>query len=927
MFDQSLYAKATEIIWKHKNRFPDIVPRMGIFHTICNLVNIIGKRFQDGGLKDLCIESGVIAEGSVHGVLDGHKYNRAVRFHKLLYEALLRLAWKGFLHYQESHNSEDISDLIEGFASDICHATFTEVLENPSYISVLNKFGEYLEHLRSGAGDLAAYWMSYLDLVDIMLNMLRASREGDWSLHLLSVHDMIPWCFAYDKQNYARYLSHYYAEMTHQETEHPDVHEFLKNGGFSVQLGKQNPFGRIPVDQVIEETVNKDTQTAGGTKGFSLKPGAVSRYYLTAEYRSSFLHMLRDAVGTSKSSSLCHPDLSNSRIKKDEHDIKSLIDMLENNWINPFSTTNSDLMSISTGMAAPENIRNDLLKAKDYGRKAYMEFREERLETDPPKTKFHDRLKKLNLKTFTNLKVKNTYKVAGKHVILQADRNIFAKMILISQTRKLDMKEVLAHRLGPIPWALASPEGTLRKTAKSSLPNRLKKNLKPIEAVPEQSACIIDGMALVQRLDANHMTFGDVSTILLKMVLREGASCKRIDVVFDVYREQSIKNAERISRGSTSSTIFTTISSGHKIKQWRQFLGSSDNKNKLVQFLVNDWSRENQREKLINKELFVTAGETCKRLFVDSVETIDCLNSSQEEADTRILLHAAHCAKSGCQAVVIVSDDTDVFVLCIAFSSRIYCPIYIKSGTKARTTYTDIQNMAKMLGNEKCEALLGLHAFTGCDTVSSFAGKGKISALNLLHKHPQHIETLRTLGSSWEISDELLIRLESFTCQMYSSSTTTKKVNELRFNLFCARKGEIESWQLPPCLSSLSLHCQRANYQCRIWRLSLEAFPDTPSPVGYGWILENELLTINWGSASPAPEAVMELLSCTCARECVQETCTCLQHKLKCTYMCKLSTCSNQNSEDEHNDDNNDFHDESDDNESNYDSDEWGEGD
>ena len=70
------------------------------------------------------------------------------------------------------------------------------------------------------------------------------------------------------------------------QSDHPTVHEYLKEGGFSVQLGSKNPFGRIPVDQAIEETVNKDTQTAGGTKGFSLKPAALQRYYLTAEYRT-----------------------------------------------------------------------------------------------------------------------------------------------------------------------------------------------------------------------------------------------------------------------------------------------------------------------------------------------------------------------------------------------------------------------------------------------------------------------------------------------------------------------------------------------------------------------------------------------------------------------------------------------------------------
>ena len=48
--------------------FKGVLPRMGMFHTICTLFRIIGKRYADAGLKDLCIESGVIAEGSIAGV-------------------------------------------------------------------------------------------------------------------------------------------------------------------------------------------------------------------------------------------------------------------------------------------------------------------------------------------------------------------------------------------------------------------------------------------------------------------------------------------------------------------------------------------------------------------------------------------------------------------------------------------------------------------------------------------------------------------------------------------------------------------------------------------------------------------------------------------------------------------------------------------
>ena len=123
-----------------------------------------------------------------------------------------------------------------------------------------------------------AYWMSYLDMVEILPEMIRASQEGNWPLHLHAIRVMIPWCVAYDKVNYARYLSVYHAQMTRLEEEHPDIYHHMMEGGFSVQQSASNPFGRVPVDQTLEETVNKDTQTAD-TKGFSLKSSTLSKYY------------------------------------------------------------------------------------------------------------------------------------------------------------------------------------------------------------------------------------------------------------------------------------------------------------------------------------------------------------------------------------------------------------------------------------------------------------------------------------------------------------------------------------------------------------------------------------------------------------------------------------------------------------------------
>jgi len=75
-----------------------------------------------------------------------------------------------------------------------------------------------------------AYWISYLDMVEILLEMMRASRKGNWPLHHHAIRMMIPWCATYDKVNYARYLSIYHAQMTRLEEEHPDIYHHMMEG-------------------------------------------------------------------------------------------------------------------------------------------------------------------------------------------------------------------------------------------------------------------------------------------------------------------------------------------------------------------------------------------------------------------------------------------------------------------------------------------------------------------------------------------------------------------------------------------------------------------------------------------------------------------------------------------------------------------------
>lgn len=84
-------------------------------------------------------------------------------------------------------------------------------------------------------------------------------------------------------------------------------------------------------------------------------------------------------------------------------------------------------------------------------------------------------------------------------------------MIIMAESRDLSMKEVLSHPLGPLPWALATPDGLLRKTNKAILGHELQKHGTSVETFTVPSACVIDGMGIVQRIKGDQTTFGQIA--------------------------------------------------------------------------------------------------------------------------------------------------------------------------------------------------------------------------------------------------------------------------------------------------------------------------------------------------------------------------------------------------------------------------------
>jgi len=106
--------------------------------------------------------------------------------------------------------------------------------------------------------------------------------------------------------------------------------------------------------------------------------------------------------------------------------------------------------------------------------------------------------------------------------------------------------------------------------------------------------------------------------------------------------------------------------------------------------------------------------------------------STQEEADTLIILHAAEIFAAG-KNVHIMTQDTDVLVLALQRLTVLGPQTTMLMGTGDKRRKVSLKPIYDRLGTSKAAALPGFHCITGCDTCGHIRGIGKKNCLQGLH--------------------------------------------------------------------------------------------------------------------------------------------------------------------------------------------------
>jgi hypothetical protein len=193
-----------------------------------------------------------------------------------------------------------------------------------------------------------------------------------------------------------------------------------------------------------------------------------------------------------------HRDLRRTKIERSEANVVKVAAAIVG-FINPFEMEQKDkLYCISSGASVTSEIERDVIIAEALGADAKVDFISERLEKHE---KFFDPIKRLNLKTLSELAKKTPIKSSQNKIIeYRQQSNIAFQLLVRSQCDdlRIDLKELLAYPLTPVPHSIATSDGFLNKTDKSKGYHFLTKDVEDVSPPPDDKTLVIeDGNVLV----------------------------------------------------------------------------------------------------------------------------------------------------------------------------------------------------------------------------------------------------------------------------------------------------------------------------------------------------------------------------------------------------------------------------------------------
>ena len=859
--DQPLYAICKQLQYTSPETFGEdkILIMMGGLHIEMNILKLLGDWLRDSGWVTSLIQAEITTSGRAESMLSASHVTRTRYAHQVTAACLKLLQDIAHQQYLSSEIDKD-----NKMTFDIWHEKMCK--KEPQF----------------------KYWDTTLRLELIMLQFIRSIRTRSFKVYVDCLRQIAPWLFALDHINYARWLPVHISDMINLSKTHPGIYTEFMKGNFAVQ--KTNKvFSAMAIDQSHEQ-MNKLLKGDGGVTGLTENPTALQRFLIAGpeicriinDYEERFTNLV------SMKSNLHHeqnPTTQCNFIK----DVKSMVSTIQDMG-NPFASDDGYLVVLDTKAIMSEDIVETVKTIEEKGEKQYISFLNTHLiaQNNVP---LNRKIKLNKYPLFGRVTIKKISNQQQENKLLRNDCALLSKYIIVSQSRDPDQEELFTHENSSFPPAL-SEFGSLKFGKKSDLLVDLEKYSTQSPNELSVEAKVFDGAVLVHMLEPNDCkTFEEYALkVFVPYIMNQLSKVQRADVIWDRYKADSIKKIVREKRMGSNPVMRQKVLPNSPIpsNKWGNFLCVDDNKAQLFLLLSKYLQTCDTKETTLvttYDEKVLVAGHKALN-DVDSIQPC-----SHEEADTRIILHVAHCARQGYKKIAIKTTDTDVVVLAVShFQEFNIEELWICFGTGKHFRNIPAHVISDAL-KEKARALMLFHALTGCDTVSFFKGKGKKSAWLAWNEYPSVTNTFLTLlDEPSEISSDLLSDVEQFVVKMYSKNCDSSSVNEARKELFASKKGLLN---IPPTKGALLQHLKRAVFQASyIWAKSLDPTQNLPSPEQWGYKQTHNGWVPHWTDLPQFTSSSNYLTKCGCNKGC-NYRCKCRKINLKCTKLCKCKgNCS-----------------------------------
>ena len=728
--DQPLYALAKQIQWSWPSTYGEdrYVVMFGGLHIEMVALKMLGDLLEDSGWTGALVRAGITTSGVADSFLKGAHVTRTRRAHQVTASSLFLLMKEAYDEYARDAN---------------------EVLA----------FKEWCD-MKASACPQFLFWQIVLQLELHVLLFVRSIREGDFHLYIAALKKLVPWCFALDHINYARWLPVHLKDMISLEKCHPDVFKEFMNGKFVVKKS-QRAFSALAIDQAHEQQ-NALVKGDGGAVGLTSNPAALHRWMVSGP---EMARLINEFQASSDTVTLLHHEQKKSKQLTFANDVKALTQTIKQMG-NPFCEDSSDLLVLDSHDIADVSISETIRKIEKLGLEQYEQYVEERLHSHT--LSIAEPIKKNSLHLFSRPPVRQKSAKQLQVSSLKSDCSLFSRLYIASQTRDGDLDEFFKHENQVYPPAL-SQVGVLRSGLKSELVHCLE-DLASTNSVPiTVDTLIVDGAAIINMLKpGGAKSFQDYAdTVVLPYIESRLQNISRLDIVWDVYQKDSLKANARNQRGKGVRRRVEATSLVPK--NWQGFLRVDDNKTELFSFLATRISNLNT-----SKEVITTHNASVLCVNREGVQGL--APCSHEEADTRMLLHLEDAVRQGHTKISIRTVDTDVVVLAISAAQRLGSgvEVWIAFGTGKNFRHIPAHEIARVLGKDRCAALPMFHSFTGCDNVSFFGGRGKRTAWNVWKVYDEVTPAFCALASTPALSsiEQWLQPIEQFVVLLYDRTSS-----------------------------------------------------------------------------------------------------------------------------------------------------------